>query len=548
MSSSSCASPFSAGLHPISPPSTTASPSTTRSRAPAPPPWPRAAPGAVRAPAWCALALCAAGEVELGRGVRGGAAKRRCVCAVRAQVAREWHGGGGRALSAVSWTLPEWGPISSRASSLTALASVAQASRVGSAIMVTEGEEERRARGKGKDQSLGGGNIGGVSSIVTEGTGMGATTGTGTTVVRKDGCISNPTTANGNHKTEGEVAMGYTMTEICDQFIEFFMYKKPQTKDWRKVLVFREEWRRYREHFYKRCEERRDAETDSAAKQKFVVLARKVKKIDDEIEKHMELYTELRDNPADINAIVARRRMDFTGEFFRHLNFLLNAYNGLDERDGIVRLGAKCLSAIHAYDCTMEQLDIESAQSKFDDILNSSSLDDACDKIKSLAKAKELDSSLILLINRAWAAAKDSAAMKDEVKDIMYHIYTTAKESIKSISPPEMKLLKYLLNIEDPEERFGALATAFAPGDEHEAKDEDTIYTTPNELHRWIKMMLDSYHLNKEETEFIDARKMSDPVIIQRLTLLKETIEEEYMKQYIHPEEQESMDDEESEE
>jgi hypothetical protein len=57
-------------------------------------------------------------------------------------------------------------------------------------------------------------------------------------------------------------------------------------------------------------------------------------------------------------------------------------------------------------------------------------------------------------------------------------------------------------------------------------------------------MMLDSYHLNKEETDFMDARKMSDPVIIQRLILLKETIEEEYMKQYIRPEEQ----DEESEE
>ncbi|CAL5024479.1 unnamed protein product [Urochloa decumbens] len=341
--------------------------------------------------------------------------------------------------------------------------------------------------------------------------------------------------------------MGYTMTEICDKFIEFFMHKKPETKDWRKVLVFREEWRRYRKHFHKHCQVRIDMETDSSMKQKLVVLARKVKKIDDEIEKHMELFTELRDNPADINAIVARRRKDFTGEFFRHLNFLVNAYSGLDERDGVVRLGAKCLSAIHAYDCTLEQLDIESAHSKFDDILNSSSLEDACDKIKSLAKAKELDSSLILLINRAWAAAKDSTTMKDKVKDIMYHIYTTTKESLKIISPPEMKLLKYLLNIEDPEERFGALATAFSPGDEREVKDEDALYTTPNELHKWIKMMLDSYHLNKEETDFMDARKMSDPVIIQRLTLLKETIEEEYMKQYIHPDEQESMDDQGSE-
>jgi len=59
--------------------------------------------------------------------------------------------------------------------------------------------------------------------------------------------------------------------------------------------------------------------------------------------------------------------------------------------------------------------------------------------------------------------------------------------------------------------------------------------------------MLDSYHLNKEETDFVDARTMSDPVIIQRLSLLKETIEEEYMQQYIRPDEPDSTDDEESE-
>lgn len=61
----------------------------------------------------------------------------------------------------------------------------------------------------------------------------------------------------------------------------------------------------------------------------------------------------------------------------------------------------------------MGTLDI--AQAKFDDILNSPSIDAACEKVKSLAKAKELDSSLILLINGAWAAAKESATMKNEV-------------------------------------------------------------------------------------------------------------------------------------
>ena len=93
------------------------------------------------------------------------------------------------------------------------------------------------------------------------------------------GCVAAPSTAKAEDQIESEVAMGYTMTEICDKFIEFFMHKKPETKDWRKVLVFREEWQRYRKHFYKRCQVRIDMETDSSLKQKLVVLARKVKKV-----------------------------------------------------------------------------------------------------------------------------------------------------------------------------------------------------------------------------------------------------------------------------
>lgn len=82
----------------------------------------------------------------------------------------------------------------------------------------------------------------------------------------------------------------------------------------------------------------------------------------------------------------------------------------------MARLGARCLSAVSAYDNTLETVEnLDSAQSKFDEILNSPSIEVACEKIKSLAKAKELDSSLILLINSAWASAKESKTMKNEV-------------------------------------------------------------------------------------------------------------------------------------
>lgn len=59
----------------------------------------------------------------------------------------------------------------------------------------------------------------------------------------------------------------------------------------------------------------------------------------------------------------------------------------------------------------------------------------------------------------------------------MYRLYTATKSSLRSIAPKQIKLLKHLLNITDPEERFSALATAFSPGGEHEAKDPDGLYT-----------------------------------------------------------------------
>lgn len=42
--------------------------------------------------------------------------------------------------------------------------------------------------------------------------------------------------------------------------------------------------------------------------------------------------------------------------------------------------------------------------------------------------------------------------------------------------------------------------------------------------------MLDAYHLSKEETDIREAKQMAQPVVIQRLFILKETIEEEYLE------------------
>jgi hypothetical protein len=80
-------------------------------------------------------------------------------------------------------------------------------------------------------------------------------------------------------EVEVEVAEGYSMTQFCDKVIDVFLNEKPRVKEWRKYLVFREEWNKYKESFYTRCKTRADRETDPTMKQRLISLASKVNKV-----------------------------------------------------------------------------------------------------------------------------------------------------------------------------------------------------------------------------------------------------------------------------
>lgn len=64
-----------------------------------------------------------------------------------------------------------------------------------------------------------------------------------------------------------------------------------------------------------------------------------------------------------------------------------------------------------------------------------------------------------------------------QVKDILYHLYVTARGNLQRLMPKEVRILKYLLSIEDPEEQMSALNDAFTPGEELEGTDVDYLYT-----------------------------------------------------------------------
>lgn len=332
--------------------------------------------------------------------------------------------------------------------------------------------------------------------------------------------------------SEEVVVDNQRMIKVCDKLIEVFMVDKPTPSDWRRLLAFSKEWDSIRPHFYKRCQERADSEDNPEMKHKVHRLARKLKEVDEDIQRHNELLNVIkRTPPAEIGELVARRRKDFTNEFFEHLHTVAESYyDNPDEQNALASLGKLSIAAVQAYDTSTESIDaLNAAEMKLQDIINSPSLDAACRKIDSLAEKNQLDSALVLMITKAWSAAKESNMMKEEVKDILYHLYVTARGNLQRLMPKEVRILKYLLSIEDPQEQISALQDAFTPGDELEGTDVDYLYTTPEHLQSLMKTVLEAYHFSREGSLVKEAKDLMHPELIAKIEQLKKLVEKKYM-------------------
>ncbi|XP_058752539.1 uncharacterized protein At4g37920-like [Vicia villosa] len=328
-----------------------------------------------------------------------------------------------------------------------------------------------------------------------------------------------------------DVLDGNGMIPVCDKLIGVFLVDKPTPTDWRRLLAFSREWNNIMPHFFARCHDKAVSETNPAMKEKLLRLARKLKEINEDVQRHNDLLDVIRKDLSEISNIVSKRRKDFTNEFFEHLYAVTESYrDDAEKQNELAMLGETCLAAVQAYDNATESIEqINAAQLKFQDIINSPSLDAACRKIDSLAEKKKLDTTLVLMITKAWAAAKDSNMTKDEVKDILYHLYKTSVANLQRLVPKEIRIVKYIIQIEDPKEQLSVLNDAFTPGEELEGNNVDSLYTTPEKLHTWIKTVVDAYHLSKEGTLIREARDLMSPEIIEKLEKLMKVVERNFM-------------------
>lgn len=129
---------------------------------------------------------------------------------------------------------------------------------------------------------------------------------------------------------------GPKMIRVCDKLIDVFLVDKPTATDWRRLLTFSREWNSLRTHFYQRCQERADKEDNPEMKHKLLRLGRKLKEIDEDIQRHNELLEVAKGAPSEIGEVVARRRKDFTKEFFFHLHTVAESYYDNPEEQNAV--------------------------------------------------------------------------------------------------------------------------------------------------------------------------------------------------------------------
>lgn len=102
------------------------------------------------------------------------------------------------------------------------------------------------------------------------------------------------------------------------------------------------------------------------------------------------------------------------------------------------------MAAVQAYDSATETIEaLNAAELKFQDIIDSPSVDAACRKIDNLAEKNQLDSTLVMMITKAWSAAKESSMTKDEVMMALPHKHLSLYNS-KVVSAPLWQINAFL--------------------------------------------------------------------------------------------------------
>ena len=112
------------------------------------------------------------------------------------------------------------------------------------------------------------------------------------------------------------------------------------------------------------------------------------------------------------------------------------------------------------FPCSNHRADLESdaeglqkASEQLGEILESPSLEEAEKKIDLLLADGAMDPAMMMVMAKARAGAKESTMMKEEAKDVMFHLYNKARDGLTTQQPTEFKILKHAVSQPTDRER-----------------------------------------------------------------------------------------------
>lgn len=318
---------------------------------------------------------------------------------------------------------------------------------------------------------------------------------------------------------------------MYDKLIEVFQSKK--AAEWRKLIAYSRQWHMLAQGVLDRIEERAAGEADQEVQLALRKLGRRLATVHGELSLYQQLIDKFRAAPSsDWEGMVSLHRTSMGGEFFKYLDLKIRAaHDAQQEQEALVALGAQLAALVEAYDRVLrDEQAMEAAAQSFSDLLEVESLEQADRKIDEMAASGRLDPALLLMMAKAYAGSKETDITREEVKDVMAHLYFKAKESFAQQAPKEVRILKYLLTVESERDRAELLAQAFQPGAELEAGDVDYLCTTPQDLLNTVENVLMLYDTSRARgTMAGEAASLMNPEVIERLRALQKQIRQQYL-------------------
>ncbi|KAK9840732.1 hypothetical protein WJX81_001023 [Elliptochloris bilobata] len=319
--------------------------------------------------------------------------------------------------------------------------------------------------------------------------------------------------------------------ETADKLIAVFQER--DTDGWRRLIASSRLWPTLADGVFKRLDERvAAAPSGSDARAALRRFARRLRSVAEETRAHAATLAAFEGTPGgEWEALAVKRRRDLTAEFFEYLQTLAAAAgDDLARREELAAMGARLAALATATDKAEEDLAAQQAAAQeLKSLLEVESMEEADKRLDDLAAQGRLNPALLLMMAKAHAAAKESSYTKEEAKDVMAHLYFKAKESFAAQQPPEVRIMKHLLSLDDPAQRRAALGEAFTPGAQVAIATQDYLTTTPEALLRAVEAVLGAYAGSRGGGTMLgQASALVDPQVITRLGELRDAIRRDF--------------------